>query len=789
MTATFLKITIRNLWKYKGFSSINLLGLTLGFSVFMLVVLFVRYELGWDKSNVHYPQLYRVQYHYAKLLYSMDGNDISPHSQAGTAQLLERHFPEFEKVSVIRSNENKYFSVAAGNPVFDEKGIYADSCFFDLFTYHFIEGNADKALDEPFTVVLSKTMANKLFGGASALNKTILFEKKYQLKVKGVYNDLPFNSSVRPSYIISFATLAPVDGISRSDIRAGGCMTFALLKPNVDAHQLENKIKHILSDFKGLEYEELQLCPMSKVYLNFNNRGDYSVVIDLFILIGIFILLMSGFNYVNLTVSKVSVRTKEVAVEKVLGSNRPMLVIQFLSETIILSFLALMMAFLLTTYFLPVFSNIVGKKIGVDLMSDWHFIALMGLVALVFGILSGIYPALFMSSKKIVSLFKGDIYSKGRETFSLKKILVILQFTISLFLIVLTISISLQIEYITHKDLGFDKEGLLYTRMTVPQNGFAFDPLRNRILQNPEIKNASLSKNLPFVSFGGGKTNWEGGNPDEKISCRFNEVSYDFISNIGAKIIVGRDFSRDFPGDAGQACIINETAAKCFGWDHPIGKHLNNNRLRVVGVVRNFIYKDMHNGIEPSIMILAPQEVKGNWTFAFRVEAGNMLHAKTLLTNEFEKLFPNNFFEFRDVSSAFNNENSFTIYHSVNRTILFFTLLNIFLAIIGLLGLVSFSAARCTKEIGVRKINGCSSFGIFILLSREYYVWLVIALILAVPFAWWVITMIPGANKLPPQPWVFVLGTSILFVIILATTSYQAIKAAFRNPIEALRYE
>jgi putative ABC transport system permease protein len=788
MFYSIFKISLRNILKHKIYSSINVFGLALGFTAFILIGLFVQYELSWDKSNVNFDRMYRIQRHYGKTMYAMDGNDISPHTRAITAHLLEKQFPEFEKISVIRENGGKFLATEADRQVYDEEGICADSCFFDIFTYHFQEGTAQGALVEPFTILLSKSMYGKLFRGEAALGKTVTLEKKFDLKVTGVYADLPENSNVRPSYIVSFSTLAQTDQITRSNIRSGDCMTYALLKTGVDWKQAQNKIRNVFSGFKGFEYEELQLCPMKNL-LNFNGHGDYMVVIVLFGLIGVFILLMSAFNYINLTTANAATRGKEVAVKKVSGSNRGILIVQFLGETIVISMIALALAFLLAKIFLPVFESIVDKNIGLSLSNDWKFISITILISLVVGLLSGIYPALFLSSHKIVSLFKGELFNKQREKFSLKKSLITLQFAISVFLILITLSISMQIRFLTHKDLGFTKENILYTRMTVSRPGTTFDQLRSRLLQHPEIVDASMSKHIPFVSFGGGMTNWEGGGQDEKINCRFNEISYDFVKNMGITLTAGRDFSRDFPGDVGKSCLINETAAQAFGWENPIGKRLNNNRLTVVGVLKNYVYKDLHNGIEPAILVLAPEEILGEWTFAFRVNPGDEQKAKAILTCEFNTIFPNDPFEFHDLPTAFNNENAYKTYHSVNRTILFFTVFNVFLAMIGLLGLVSFTIVRRTKEIGVRKINGSSAIGIFYLLSREYFVLLFFALLIAYPCAWWAYEQIPGANKLHAQPWVFILGAVIILVIILITTSFQTMKAAMRNPVEALRYE
>jgi putative ABC transport system permease protein len=528
---------------------------------------------------------------------------------------------------------------------------------------------------------------------------------------------------------------------------------------------------------------------MKNIYLNFNGKNDYIVALMLYGLIGIFILIMSAFNYINLTTAKASVRGKEVALKKVCGSSRFDLMVQFLGETVTISILALILAFELAQSFLPVFSDIVYRKLSLSMVNDRGFILLTILIAVLTGIISGIYPAMILSSQDIVSLFKNQMVKAGGTKINLKNILVSFQFAISVFLILVTLSFSLQIRYLFRKSLGFTKENILFTRINVSNKEITFDQLRERVLQHAEITDAAMCTHLPFVTFGGGMTNWEGGDPNEKISCRFNTISYDFVKTLRIDMVTGRDFTRDFPGDMEKSCLINETAAKCFGWEDPIGKKLNNNRLTVVGVVKDYIYKDMHNGIEPAILVLSPEKVAGDRTFAFRIRPGSENKAKSILIAEFDRTFPDDPFEFNDLTTAFASENTFKVYNSVNRTITFFTVFNIILAMIGLLGLVSFTVVRRTKEIGIRKINGCSTLNIFFLLCRESYIMLLFSTLIAIPSAWLVYESIPSANKLHTQPWVCALSAGIIFVIILVTTSYQTLRAAGRNPVEALRYE
>lgn len=788
MNIIFLKLSLRKLFKTKVYSIANLLGLTIGFAAFILIALFIRYELNWDKSHENYNRIYRVQRNMTNALHTSSGNNISPHTSAITAQLIEEQYPEFEELSVIRDCGSTYLGTDDEHLVHEEDGINADTCFFNVFSYQFIEGDKNTALNQPYAVVLSETLARKLFEKTDVLGKTIFLEKKHPLTVSGVYKDLPFNSSLRPSFIISFSTLKPLRNIDQSSLWVGDCMTFALLQPEISAQRAEDKIKHLFTDYESMKHDELQLCSLSKVYLNFNDSSDYLVILKLFGLIGIFILVMSGFNYINLSLAQASMRGKEVAVKKVIGSRKQSLVLQFLSETTTVSLIALLMALLLAKLFLPIFNNVVDKQIAFNLLNDWTFMLLMFVVALGTGLLSGIYPAWFMASSKIVILFKGNIFNKQQNSFSLKKALITFQFAISLFLIVLTASFSMQIKHITEKDLGFKEEGLLYTEINVSDNKTIFYQLRDRLKKHPGLKDVSMSKHFPFVSQGGGTTNWEGGNSNDKVVCRFNHVSSNYLSLLNAKLIAGRNFLPG-AGNIGKSCIINETAAKCFGWDDPIGKRLSDNQLTVVGVVKDFIYHDMHNPVEPGIYILAPNTIEGNWTFAFRSNNSKNTALRAVLDAELQKTFPKDPFEIHDFPSAFKSENAFMIYQSVNNTLLFFSLLNVLLAIVGMFGLVSFAVARRTKEIGIRKINGSSPAGIFHLLNREYYVLLLLAILMAFPGALIVYNLLPSANKLPAQPWVFISAAILLFLIVQVSTSYATIKAAARNPIKALRYE
>lgn len=779
---------ILNLWKNKSFTLISLIGLSVGFVGFMLVTLFVRYEFSWDKSHLNYDRIYRVQRHYTKVAHAFSGNDISPHTASITASLLER-YPEFEKVTVIREEPGRYLSIHPEHQVFDETGIAADHNFLDVFTYHLLEGDEKSALIEPFSIMVSRSMADRLFGDKPAMGKNVILEKKFNFKVTGVYEDLPANSSQRPAYIFSFTTLKRTDQIERDESWHGSMMTYALLFPGIDEAEAESLIRNAYAEFEGRELEELELCPLSLVYLNHNGNNDLIIILSIFGIIGLFILLMSVFNYVNFAIATASTRGKEIALRKISGAVRSSLVAQLLGETLLLSLAASVAALVAVVELLPVFNTIVNTGLSLELVRDWQIIVILISGALLIGLISGIYPARVISSRNVVKLVKEGVFNRAGSRFDIRKILVTIQFTISIFLICLTLFFVAQIDHFTKMDMGFNRSNLLYAEFSTVQSDQNFDQLRNRLIQHPGIKDASMSTTLPFVKLGGGMVNWEGAAPDDKILYRPNWVSYDFIENMDLHITVGRDFSMDFPGDLDNSCIINEAALSFFGWENPIGKKINDNRWTVVGVVENYNLNDIHNPIEAAVLLLSDGQINGSQIITFRYKTGRLEEVRQYLTQEFELLFPNDPFEFRSMDTAIVNEFSFKIYQSVKRSISFFSSFIILLAIISLLSMVSYSIARRTKEIGIRKINGSSVTKLFLLLNRDYFILLGISLTVALPLVFLAYRALPGNYKIPPSPWMPISAVFILAAIILLTTGIQTYRAARRNPVEALRYE
>lgn len=340
-----------------------------------------------------------------------------------------------------------------------------------------------------------------------------------------------------------------------------------------------------------------------------------------------------------------------------------------------------------------------------------------------------------------------------------------------------------------NKDLGMDKENLLFTRFETKSVNGDFEQLRNRVLTHPEILNASMSRKIPMYEIGGWEVNWEGGQPDKKMHFRYNEVSYDFVENMGLKIEMGRDFSRQFPGDIDHTCIINETGRKALGWDDPIGKWIGWNGMRVIGVVEDFHIKNVFNEIEPYVMVLKSNELKGDKTYAFRIAPGKLREAEKILTEEMERTFPSDAFEFRLFSHDIKQNYIFKIFGAINDSLMFFTIISIILTAMGLFGLVSFTIQGKTKEIGIRKISGALPMHIFLRLYKEYLILVLIAVIIACPLAYNTIANMPGTYKAPTHIWTYIGAFGIALFVSFFTMLYYTLKASYQNPVESLRYE
>ncbi|KPK80695.1 MAG: hypothetical protein AMS27_16335, partial [Bacteroides sp. SM23_62_1] len=564
---------------------------------------------------------------------------------------------------------------------------------------------------------------------------------------------------------------------------------YVLLKNGADDKALNAKTAEILKEYPDNEDVTIYLNPISLLYLQPTDDTYFMLAFFMYGLIAVCILILSSFNYINLTTANASVRAREIAVRKVYGSHKSMLVYYFLSESVVTALVSVILAFLLTVSLLPFFREILNKELVLFYSGNGIFILKIISISLLIGLVSGIYPGVFMASKNTIDLLKGNLYRGKITKIGLRKILVVFQFSVSIFLILLTMIVTLQIRYLLNKDPGFNKEDLLFARFNSTRNDGDFEELRDRILIHPEIISATVSLDIPVISFTREQINWEGSLPDEKIYALVNYVSFDFINNFKMTILQGRDFSRAFPSDIGRACLINETALNRFGWDEPSGKLINNDTWEVVGVVKDFHPFAIHDEIPPCIMVLQADSLYGTRTFTFRILPGRLNQAKGILTEEFEIYFPNDPFEFLFYDNEFQQEVSIKAYETFNKTFFIFSILAIILAVIGLLGFTSFITRRRTREICIRKINGGKSRNIFLMLTRDYIYLLALSILIAWPAIYLSYPLLRANYKRQLHIWEFLASTAIIFIIIILTTFYHTLKASRANPADVLRYE
>lgn len=786
MLRNFFLLAIRNLLKNKAQSIISIAGLSVGFSVFILIGLYLKYEYSWDKHNELYDRIYRVQ----QKVSLNTGVEYWTQTQAAIARHLRENYPEVKNSVLLREAWGEFLSSSEVQAFHESDGYYAESSVFEIFSYEFIKGDKTTSLADPNSIVLSDKLAGKLFPREDAMGKNVMLEKKYNLKVTGIYKELPHNSSDNPSYIIPIQLFEKTNNWENALNNWTGTSfrTYVLLKEGASKEKLEDKIAHLLDEYEVLKKQhELYLLPLKDVFLRPGDQNDYMVAIFMYGLIAVFILLLACFNFVNITTAGSSMRAREIGIKKVSGSSRPALIRQFLGESTIIALLSINVAFIMAKLFLPVFCRIINRDLQFSFQEHYGFIVFIIGIAVLAGLLSGIYPALFLSSFKTITVLRADISKSRKGKVGLKKILVIFQLFISVFLIIATLIVFNQINYMMNKDRGFDIHNIVFAQFKSEKENGNIHDLRNLLLIHPEIENVTISTTVPFCGSEGRSINWEGSG-DEQINVRYNRVDKTFLNTYKIEIIQGRNFLADTASET-KECIINETALKIFGWEDALGKKLYDNRYQVVGVVKDFHQSDMHSRIEPYLFVLHSGQVYGDYMYSIRIKSDDLFAAKQKITALFETYFPNDAFEFWTLEDRLYRGNAYKIWDGVNKTFRFFTLLAVLISAMGLFGLISFTAKRRTKEMGVRKVFGSRPSQIYALLAKEYMPLLLTAAVLGSAGALIFYRVLPGAYKYPLQPMEFIIAWGLLLFIVLITISYQAIQVAISNPVHSLRYE
>lgn len=792
MIKHFLKSIYRNILYNKVFAVINFSNLVIGFAVFILFSVLVSYVLSYDKFNTNYKNIYRVQTR------QEDSNPINfcTYSPAAYRYHLMADVPEVDKVLLMREvsggqSTGQFFTLPDGRQLYEKDGYWSENTIFEIFTIHLIEGEKRNALTEPNTIAISQTLKDKLFPEGNALGKQITIGKRFPLTVSSVYADFPLNSSLRPSYLISMPTFDVLGGRPgfRDDWRYIDWDNFVLLKKGADPKLVDAKIKGAFKNVEGFEKSSPYLHPLSLMHISPNSQSDMIVGLSILSLAAILVLVLSCVNYVNLSLANSTQRSCEIGIKKVIGSSKKLIATQFLGETVLLTFIAAFIGLFVAQASFPLMERMLNQPFDFVLWSNGSLLLIIFLVSVLVGVLSGIYPSLVISAYNPVKVLKGKLFSSKGNSFNIKKVLVVIQFSISLFMLIVSFILYNHVNFILNKDLGFDSKNTLFTEINVKES-IPFETIKTRILQHPEITAVSFSSTIPFVGNIGGFVNWEDGTPEQKEMISRNYVNYDFIPTYDLKLMYGRNFSREYPAD-NTTCIINETALKAFGWKDPIGKmvYMLDKPYPVIGVVKDFHPYSVHNPIPVYVMFLKENVLSGSGMLTVRVAPGKVEIAKKIVTSELENLLPNDPFEFKDFQVSFYWDGAITFWQTMKRMFMFFAIVTLIVSSIGLFGLMLFTVKRRTKEIGVRKVMGSSVDSIFWQLSNEIIGLLGFAVLVGCPAAVYIYKTMPGAYKEPLTAFEFIIPVALVAIVALLTISYHVLKIALSNPVNALRYE
>ena len=805
MVGNYFKIAFRNIKKHKGYSFINITGLAIGMACCVLLVLYIHAELNFDGYHEKKDRIFRL----CAYINIGGSENLTSASNAVAAEVLRDEYPEVENAarfrwmpaSAVRYGDNLFFE----NSMF-----YADESAFDIFTWPVIKGDSKTALIAPYSIVISEELAEKYFGKEEPLGKVLRFNEDEEYTVRGVMRNIPDNSYYQFDALTSMSTYyqqAGSDSPILTDWVSYNFLTFLLLREGIDYHIVNEKIKDLLYKYagddlkaKGAE-EELFLQPLKDMYLRpLGRAGGPIFYVYIFSVIAVFVLLIACVNFMNLSTARSANRAREVGMRKVLGAERRRLIGQFLSEAMFFSFLSLIFALILAHIVLPPIRTLTGRNLSMNIMEiPWLIPSLIGLAVIV-GIVAGSYPAFFLTRFQPVTVMKGELRS-GSSNKRLRRTLVIFQFTISIALIIGTGLIINQLDYMKNRDPGFDKEHIAILRLTDDRVRQMLPVFKESFKSFPKVMEVAAASSIPGWGSAINDKIPEGYTVEQtQLMDDFN-ADEDFIPTLGIEIIAGRNFSKAFGADNRQSVIINETAAKQFGWKEPIGKtirSINPNDVgtwipkTVIGVVKDFHMRGLSRMINPLFLDCEPDfpfEYKKLRLMLVRIAPGDIVDTMNFLENKWEEIVPHKPFEYFFLDESFDRQ-----FRSIERSrsiFSYFSFLAIFIACLGLFGMASFTAEQRTKEIGIRKVLGSSSSGIVFLLSKELLILVAAANVFAWPIAYlWLKDWLQGfPYRVSITIFPFVVSALLVAFISFITIAYQAIRAALANPVDALRYE
>ncbi|UCH62033.1 MAG: ABC transporter permease [Fidelibacterota bacterium] len=812
MFKNYITIALRNILRHKTYSFINIFGFTIGIASCLLILLYITHEMSYDRFHEKADRTYRLAGD-AKI-----GNAevATAHSPAPTAAGFRNEFPEVEDATRFFNPGEQVTRYQ--DKLFNETGLlYADDNFFGVFDFRLLQGDPATALLEPNSIVLTEESALKYFGTEPAIGEILTIgNDNTAYEVTGVVQNPPDNSHFDFNMLLSMSS----SDRGESDVWLNLFLyTYIVLREGNSPEALEAKFPGLyqkymapqLQQFAGISWEDFEeqgnrigffLQPLTSIHLHSNldselSPGGNPINLYIFSAIALFILLIACINFMNLSTARSASRAREVGVRKVLGSARSNLVRQFITESILFSILATILAIGVVELVLVPFNNIAGINLTFRLFNHWWMTASLVALTILVGIIAGSYPAFYLASFKPVDVLKGE-NRVGKQSGRFRSGLVVFQFAFSIGLIISTMLVFRQLGYVRNKDLGFDKENVIIIP-NINRLGNRVAAFRQELKEQSPIINASTSSAIPAHS-GFGGTLFKAEPPEDtgegptftEEDQEFNNFSadYDYLETMKMELIGGRNFSPEFASDS-AAFIINEAVARRFGWEDPVGRDIyvtgweGQPRYRVVGVIKDYHFESLHKDIKPVVMSLG---TTGNYLMA-RIQPGDVNKTLTMIEDKWREFAPNIPFDYsfmdEDFDALFRAEQSF------GRIVSYFTGLTIFIACLGLFGLAAFTAERRTKEVGIRKALGASVPQVVGLLGKEFTTLLLIANVIAWPIAWYAMSkwLQNFAYRISLSWWTFLVAGALALLIALVTVSYQAVKAATANPVEALRYE
>jgi len=795
MIHNYLKIAFRNMKRDRAYFLISITGFAAGIAAFILIILYVQYELSFDNYHKNADRIYRVIAEIPRL------DNRSATTPAPLAEALRDEFPEIVSAAKMRDLNN--LVITNDENSFREKQLYfIEPEIFEIFSVPFLKGDPNTSLDDPFSIILSERIAEKYFGDEEPIGKVLTLRERLNYKVTGVIKNMPGNSHFIIDLAVPFKNFSRFSGVGQG-WESSFVHTYFLIHEGANPEDLEGKFPGLLDKhmYQNSETDEslktkFFLQPIKSIHLHSHYYDEISVNSDiryiyLFSSIAFLILVIACINYMNLSTARSIKRSREVGIRKAVGATRGQLIKQFFGESLFFSLIALIASIAIVLLVLPAFNNFLEKELSFNPMNNPLLILIFVLTVLFAGLFSGSYPALYVSSLRPVDTLRSTV-SRSAGSASLRKISVTVQFMITIVLITSTLVIWDQLNFIKNKDVGFEREQIMVLNFS-RRNDYDYiknniETLKTELLENTSIVSATVSKCLPH-NISVGRPRLSGDDPNLIVEAYVNWIDYDFINLYGIEIVDGRNFSKEFPSDTEGAVLINEKAVKECKLEFPVGRDITINgsrTVKIIGVMKDFHSKSLHSPIEPIIIYYRPEYLE---YMSIKINTARIQETINYIEQTIKKFAPNYPFEYQFFDEIFNRV--YQTEQKLGELVGTFAFLSIIIACLGLFGFTMLTAGQRKKEIGIRKVLGASVLNIIWILSREFTKWLLIANVIALPIAYYLMTkwLQDFAYKINLNIGIFIFSFLLVVVIAAITLSFQSIKAACMNPVDSLRHE